>query len=308
MVLCKAHRLKASPNTMSIVLEWKDANHPWVDFRGVSIDQLARSSLASVESMPVWVNGREVPLANYFHIHRREIPTDIAGIPTVIAKGNFSRVFALGCDLRESRLIIAGDAGDAVGARLNGGTICVIGNAGAQVAEDMKKGLLCVFGGCGENLAGPSSGRLKGMEGGDLLVYGSVGDRAFQRMRRGTAFVNGSSGDYLCHQMIAGTVVVMESIGASCCHGMRRGSVIASKRANLVGNRLFTEPKPFELSFLTLLWRHVAAVESQVHNELAQLGYDSLPRLSIPTDILVHRMIGDLQIDGRGEIITLDSY
>jgi formylmethanofuran dehydrogenase subunit C len=293
---------------MPLILEWKSSAQPWVDFGEVSIDQLARSSLAEAESFPVWVQGKATSLADYFNVTRRELPAEESEIPAVIAKGDFSRTQGLGTGIRESRLIVDGDAGDAVGARLNGGAIYVLGNAGHQAAEDMKQGLFCVFGDCGENLAGPSSGRLKGMEGGDLIIYGSVGNRAFQRMRRGTAFINGDIGSHVCHQMIAGTVVVMGNIGTSYCQGMRRGTFVASKEANLGANTLFTESKPFELSFLSLLWRHVASVENQIHREITFLGYNSLPRLSIPANVWVHRRIGDLQIDGRGEIITLDSF
>lgn len=292
---------------MTLVLEWKNSSRPWVDFRDVSVDQLASASLVEMDKFRVWVDGGECALLDHFLVSRRDVPVEERAIPTVIAEGDFSRALGLGTGMRKSRLVFHGNAGDATGRRLQGGTICILGNAGHYLAEDMKQGLLCVFGDCGDHLAGPSAGRLKGMSGGDLLVYGSVGARAFERMRRGTAFVSGSIGAYACHQMIAGTVIAMGDIGASCCHGMRRGSFVVRNLSGSDAIGLFTEPMPFELSFLSLLWRHVASLENHVHEELAGLGYASLPRLSIPSDIWVHRMIGDLQIDGRGEIIKLDN-
>lgn len=300
---------------MSVLLEWKTPNPPWVDFQNLSFDALATSDLERAGSFRVSVEGKSIPLGDLVNISKLESPEGDVELPIVMARGNFSHALRMGTRLQHSCLIIDGNAGDGTGNQLNGGAIYVLGDAGNFVAEDMKRGTLCVFGNCGDRLAGPSSGRLKGMEGGDLLVYGSVGNRACERMRRGTVFVAGSIGAYACHQMVAGTVVCLGEVGASCCYGMRRGTLIARRLQEMVQSsdsvgvptpslqNMFTNPKPFELSFLPLLWKHLQSVESRVQCDLAQWGFQGQCRLEVPNTRWVHRMLGDLQVEGRGEIL-----
>lgn len=300
---------------MSLLLEWKTPNPPWVDMQNLSFDELATADLKQAASFLVSVEGRSTPLRDLVQISRLHSNVEDIALPTVMARGDFSRALRMGTRLQHCCLIIDGNAGDGLGKQLNGGAIYVLGEAGNYVAEDMKRGTLCVFGNCGNRLAGPSSGRLKGMEGGDVLVYGSVGDRLCERMRRGTVFVAGNVGAYACHQMIAGTVVCQGEVGASCCLGMRRGTLFATRLQPRVQNEnsedgvpqshqgLFTNPRPFELSFLALLWKHLQSMETQVQSDLARWGYEGHRRLAVPNTRWVHRMLGDLQVDGRGEIL-----
>lgn len=300
---------------MSLLLEWKTANPPWVDLQNVSFDALATVDLASAASFRASVEGKSIPLRELFSITELDSKESDLEIPTVIARGDFSRALRMGTRLQHSCLIVDGNAGDGTGRQMNGGAIYVLGEAGNYVAEDMKKGTLCILGNCGDRLAGPSSGRLKGMEGGDILVYGSVGDRLCERIRRGTVFVAGDIGAYACHQMIAGTVVCQGEVGASCCSGMRRGTLIASQLRELLQDGdsvdlstrslpgMFTNPRPFELSFLPLLWKHLQSIENRVRRDLTRWGYEGHRRLSVPNTRWVHRMLGDLQVEGRGEIL-----
>jgi glutamate synthase domain-containing protein 3 len=166
------------------------------------------------------------------------------------------------------------------------------------------------------------------MQGGDLLVYGSTGNRPFERMRRGTAFIRGNLGTYACHQMIAGSVVCYGEVGASYCLGMRRGLLFAERLLDRRSDRLrergidassmpqeganqggmsaasVTAPRPFELSFLPLVWRHLAAVENRIHQELQNLGFAGLPRFPYRNTRWVNRMLGDRYAGGSGEILV----
>ncbi len=232
--------------------------------------------------------------------------------------GDCSHLSRIGMKMTRGTLNVVGDAGDLVGADNRGGTIRILGNAGGQVGQSQRSGLIYVTGDCGPLLAGPSPGAKSGMRGGDILVLGSIGERSCERLRRGTVFVGGDVGPNACANMIAGTLVCIGKIGDQWGGGMRRGSIVLSQVAESPTAASLSSSHSFELSFLPLLWKHLDHLLS--HTQLrcidllrsietagaaSQHAYVAPRAVEIPMTRWVDRAIGDLNYQGKGEVLTL---
>lgn len=87
------------------------------------------------------------------------------------------------------------------------------------------------------------------MDGGRLVVHGSVGDyggfqmtagmlringnagaRLADRMRRGLLLVGGNAGEFAASRLVAGTVGVAGQLGTHYAYGMRRGTLLLARR------------------------------------------------------------------------------
>ncbi len=114
-------------------------------------------------------------------------------------------------------------------------------------------------------------------------------------MRRGILFIQGCAGSYGAAQMIAGTMIVFGRLGKHWAQGMKRGSIIIAEPQPDSFDASLTSAREFELSFLPLLWKHLA-------NHLG----DSYLRL--PQSRWAYRQIGDRANNGVGEVLTLHRH
>jgi formylmethanofuran dehydrogenase subunit C len=168
--------------------------------------------------------------------------------------------------------------------------ILVDGSAGAEALVDKQEGLCVIRGDVSGGFGAPLPGKLQGLQGGETIILGNLGDRACYRMRRGTVLVAGDIGEYLAHQWIAGTVIAMQSIGSYWAANMRRGSLILD-------------------SFLPILWNHLRGVLMQV-SESSEISEGFLAKLvalieAIPTSRRVLRRVGDRECEGQGEVLIV---
>lgn len=236
--------------------------------------------------------------------------------PFLVIRGNCDSIAGLGTKMQTGTMCILGNVGDSTSQSMGGGTLVISGDANDQLGAGMTDGLIYVVGNCKHGLASPLAGKKSGMRGGDVLVAGSVGDRACERMRRGTVFIAGNAGDYCAPQMIAGSLVVMGKMGCEWAGGMQRGSLILGRDDSSKPSASLSDARDFELSFLPLIWRHVekrqnealailnAAIASL--NEATEMAAFPAPvPFRIPCTRWVQRRIADLNCQGRGEVLVL---
>ena len=261
-----------------------------LDLRGVRPDTLAGLSVAEVERLPLG-HGRDlVPLAEWFTVEATQDADTEADLHLV---GDLSRVDHVGHQMASGRLRIDGSVGDGLGVQMSGGVIRVDGSARDQVGCEMSGGELHVQGDLGDFAASTLPGSMDGMRGGLLTVRGRAGDRLADRMRRGTVIVAGEVGDFAASRLVAGTVVLGGRCGVHPAWGMRRGSV------------LFVEPDAVTPCLplpgfvpgggeMAVAWQLMARDLAR-HTDFPALA--DLPRRA------VHRLRGDLAVDGLGELI-----
>ena len=256
-----------------------------VDMRGVTPAALAGLAPAQIERLPVTHGTQTLPLAEFFAVSG-DVAPDAA--TELMLEGDLSRFDRIGWQLASGRIVVAGPAGDYVGACMSGGEVHVRGHAGMLAACEMAGGTLSIDGDVGDHAASSLPGSMDGMRGGSLIVRGRAGDRFADRMRRGTALVFGNVGDFLASRLVAGTIAIGGRAGAHVGYGMRRGSVVFAGGAPLVAPTFVPA-----LADAPVAWQLLA-------RDLARHGG---PFAGLPARRIV-RHLGDLSADGRGELIV----
>ena len=104
-------------------------------------------------------------------------------------------------------------------------------------------------------------------------------------MRRGVIFVGEDVGNNCCNNMIAGTVILKKSFGYQLGLGMKRGSIILFRKKIKCAN--FVDSGESQSLFLSLLNNYFLKVYSL--------------KLFSNKDKF-KRLIGDIKMDGMGEI------
>jgi len=257
-------------------------------------------------------DGGTISLGDVFDVTTDRNPSE----PFLVIEGNCVDVDGLAAEMQSGQICILGNVGHNAARSMSGGTLIVAGNAGDHLAAGMVDGLIYLVGDCRDGLASPLPGKKSGMRGGDILVAGSVGNRACERMRRGTVFVAGDAGDYCAPQMVAGSLIVMGILGCDWAGGMRRGSLILGRETSTRSSASLSEARDFELSFLPLIWKHVEKLQNDAFAILnlsisfAQSASQRESReaptpIRIPRTRWIQRQIADLNCNGRGEVLVL---
>jgi formylmethanofuran dehydrogenase subunit C len=241
-----------------------------------------------------------VPLGALFSIQLHDSEPDV-----ILVRGDCRCFDHFGSHHASGSFIVDGHVGDRFGAHQRGGRLIVLGSAGDFAFEGRLDGEALVVGDVGDALAAPAPGAKSGMRGGDLMVLGSVGERACERMRRGTVAIGGDVGEALAAQMIAGTIVVFGEVGANWGWGMRRGSLILAHEPQHDSAGAWSQSHDFELSFLPLIWRHVSQLQSELAAVCRSLQPIDEKLLEVPTTRWVRRQVGDMHVEGRGEVLVL---
>ncbi len=141
--------------------------------------------------------------------------------------GDLSMFEGLGTGLAGGEVVIEGDAGPRVGARMRAGQITVTGNAGWGAGLEMAGGLLYVGGHAGARAGGAALGAKRGMTGGELIIRGDAGPEVGASMRRGLVAIGGDAGEGAGRATIAGTVVILGATGPNPGQWSKRGTIVA---------------------------------------------------------------------------------
>ena len=245
---------------------------------------LAGKTIHEVAHLPLWLGNRQIACGELFAI-------DGEVAETIVIQSQSDRLDRIGANLDGGTIHVEGSAGAYLGQGMLNGTIQVSGDAGIAAGCAMRGGLLSIDGNSGDFLGGAVTGERQGMRGGIIRIKGNTGDRAGDLMRRGTILIGGDSGDYCASRMVAGTLVVLGQTGKQAGLAMRRGTLITSSPpASLPAT--FNDNGVQRLSFLTL-FSHTLR-EYPPFSMLLNRGNR------------VHRWLGDLSCDGKGEILFWD--
>jgi formylmethanofuran dehydrogenase subunit C len=254
-----------------------------LDLRGLTPARLDALGVDEIERLPLGMGRDTLALAECFSVQRED--ADGAVLHLV---GDLARCDRVGWQMDGGRLVAEGTVGDHAGAGMRGGELTVLGSAGTLAACEMAGGRLTVQGDVGDFAAGALPGSMDGMRGGHVTVHGRAGERLGDRMRRGTVVVFGDVGDFCASRMVAGTLAVGGRCGAHPAFGMRRGSLVLAGPA--------PEPPPGFVpanAEAEVFWQLLAR-ELQTHGgPFAALA-----------ERRVERHLGDLAVEGKGELIV----
>jgi formylmethanofuran dehydrogenase subunit C len=207
-------------------------------------------------------------------------------------EGELERADGIGWQLDAGRVEVRGSVGHHLGCAMSGGHLSVSGDAGDLAGAEMAGGVLEIGGSVGDFAASTLPGSMDGMRGGTLVVRGHAGARLADRMRRGTVVVFGDVGDFAASRLVAGTLALGGRLGRHPAWGMRRGTLV------LAGAHGLDELPPTFVpagADAAVFWQLQA-------RSLARHGgvFAALPQRSFK------RHLGDLAVDGKGELILVD--
>jgi formylmethanofuran dehydrogenase subunit C len=237
-----------------------------------------------IERLPLAIGRRNVALAEIFKVEGQPGPQ-------VIFAGPCERLDGIGRNLAEGEIVVEGDTGCQTGAGQSGGEIRVAGSVGDEAATGRSGGVLIVRGSAGVFLGAPKPGERLGMRGGLVHIGGDVGPRAGDRMRRGMILIGGNAGEACGSRMVAGTIAAAGQLGALPGLRMRRGTIIAGSAPEGPPDT-FAATGFADLTIFKLLARRLAEMAPWLPFLLAGRP--------------VRRAVGDLAVDGKGEILLTE--
>ncbi len=240
---------------------------------GMSPDEISKINLGS--------NADPVLLGDWFHVTG-------SSADTITIDGGSTRLDFIGASLDKGTIIIDGNVGAYAGHKMTSGRLDIRGNAGQYFASSLIDGLVTVAGNVGDHLGAPKRGERDGIQGGNIIVHGTIGDFAGERMRRGTLIARGNIGSSAGARMMGGTIWATRGFGASPGVQMRRGMLITPTVGSLLPT--FVDCGHHDLSILAIMHRHL----KQTLGELA-------PSLSTAT---VQKFAGDMASLGKGELLV----
>jgi len=253
-----------------------------VDLSNLVPHLLTHLSLTDIAALPLPCGNRTLRVDNLFEITG-------TNPETLLFYNTCNTLDSIGNNMQGGIIRVHGEVGAYLGQNMKGGEISVFGNSGVYVAAGMSGGELYIHGNAGSFLAAARPGETMGLRGGRVIVTGQAGDRVGDKMRRGMVLVEGNVGDYCGTRMIAGTIAVFGQAGHYTGFGMHRGTLLLSQPPIHLPVT-FNECGQYDLLFLRLL--------AQV------LYYSNSPKrtfLSRP----VHRFVGDMACQGKGELLIL---
>jgi len=267
----------------ALCLTLREAPAQRVDLSPLTADHLAGKTPAQVAAIELRSGNRTVRVADLF---------SVSGTSTseIEIHNGCDKLDRVGEGMTHGRILVHGAAGSFLGARMTGGAIEVRGDVAAYAATGMSGGLIHVSGAASDFLGAALPGDHRGMRGGTVLVGGDAGDRVGDRMRRGLVLIEGSAGDYCASRMLAGTIAVWGRVGRFPGLAMKRGTLLV-RQVPAVLLPTFNDSGRQPLGFLALLlrsWRTLAGRFATIADSQVQ----------------VHRYMGDLANDGRGEILV----
>lgn len=256
-----------------------------VDMSPLIPENLQGKSLVDIKKINLQSGNRQIKVEHLFEI------SGSATSDTILMKRCYAKLDFIGHAMNRGLIKVSGNAGDYLGKNMTGGRINVSGNTGLWTGTGMKNAHIEIKGDAGDYLASKVPGNKYGMISGTIHVHGNTGDRIGECMRRGIIAIAGNAGDYCGCQMRAGTIIILGQTGKYVGYGMRRGSIILSHRPSIIPVA-FNSCGMFELGFIRLIFNQLS-VANRKFNILRK------------SKILVERIVGDLTVAGKGELLIL---
>jgi formylmethanofuran dehydrogenase subunit C len=269
---------------MSILtLKLRDRLPHRIDMSAFTPMQLAGKQPKEIARIPLYQGNQKVEAGELFDI-------DGKTADQIVIQSESDKLDRIGAEMDGGTIRVEGNTGAYLGCAMLDGTIQVSGDTGLAAGCAMRGGQLLLNGNAGDFLGGAIIGERQGMRGGNIVVRGNAGQRAGDLMRRGTIMIEGDCGDYCASRMVAGTMVVLGQCGAQAGMAMRRGTLILTGEPKSLP-ATFNDNGSHTLSFLTLLFQ----------------SFKDFPAISSLSDKgnHVHRWLGDLSYDGKGEILVI---
>jgi formylmethanofuran dehydrogenase subunit C len=265
----------------TLTLTLRDSLSQRIDMSPFTPALLAGKQTDEIARIPLWLGNRQVDTGELFAIEGNL--TD-----QIIIRSDSDRLDRIGAKMSGGSIMVEGNAGAYLGCGMQNGTIEVSGDTGLAAGCAMRGGRLDLKGNAGDFLGGALTGERQGMRGGIIGIKGNAGDRAGDLMRRGTILIEGDCGDYCASRMIAGTMVVLGQCGAQTGMTMRRGTLFLTNMPTSLPSS-FNDNGRHNLNFLTLLFQ----------------SFEDYPAFAslMEKSNQVHRWLGDLSCDGKGEIL-----
>ncbi len=269
----------------SVTLELRDYPIHRIDMSGLTPDKITGMTPKRIVNLKLYLGNRQIRVGELFSIKGKDCST-------LVIRNACERLDRIGADLTQGQIIIEGNAGAYLGQNMSGGMIRVMGNTEAFAGATMKAGQIRIEGNTKDFLGSATAGERKGMQGGIIRVDGNAGDRVGDRQRRGLIMIRGDIGDYCAARMLAGTIVTLGQTGRCVGYGMRRGTLLLAKYpVSFPGT--FNDNGYHIMNFLPLMMRHITQLDREF-NKLKATGNR------------VHRFLGDLAWQGKGEIMIWD--
>lgn len=142
-----------------------------IDCRPLLPQVLQDKTAAEIGSIKLAAN---VTVADVFEVSVEAKETAILTFKNTTASHHY-----IGFGMTGGQLVVAGDAGDFLGAQLQNGVLICKGNAGARAGDRMRRGMVLIEGNAGDYCASD-------MMAGTLGVLGSTGVYVGYGMKRGT--------------------------------------------------------------------------------------------------------------------------
>lgn len=271
---------------MSLRLTQTTVTQQRIDFEGLLPETLCALSTAEVAAIHIYQGKAQVRLDTLFDIEHQDDGQQVLNLKTID-----NNIDNLGKAMATGWIRVSGDIGDYAGRGMSGGRMHIQGNTGSFCGSGLRDGELRVNGNVGDYLGAPSGGETRGQQGGLIHVTGNAGDYAAERQRRGVCLIEGDCGKLAAHRMIAGTLYVGGTAGTLTGHGMRRGSLLLRHAPQSMSTH-FRANGIQQLPFLRLLL-----------NDIQRLAEGTLD--GIAEAVKAERHLGDVAVDGRGEILIL---
>lgn len=141
-----------------------------IDCRILLPDSLAGKSASEIAAIKISLNHT---VGDVFEV------VETANHPTLRLVGTTAQHTHIGFGLKTGQIVVEHDAGDFLGADMQGGVLICKGNAGERVGDSMRRGILLVDGQVGDYCA-------SNFKAGTLGVLGNTGAHLGYGMKRGT--------------------------------------------------------------------------------------------------------------------------
>lgn len=153
----------------ALILTLKPSITHSVDCRAITPDTLLGKPLAEIKAIRL---SAQLTVADVF-----EVSGETAS--HIVFKQARAVLHHIGYQMKIGQIIIEGDAGDFIGAAMQGGVLICKGNVGERAGDVMRRGMLLIEGNAGDYCA-------SSMKAGTLGVLGKTGARLGYGMKRGT--------------------------------------------------------------------------------------------------------------------------
>lgn len=242
--------------------------------------KLAGKSEKEIGALSIGITKEKVTVGDVFKVKGNE-PAKLRLVGTNLSCDR------IGKDLTEGKIVVDGDAGAYLGAKMRGGEIAVSGSTGPFSGGSMRGGSIEIAGDAGEKAGAAMVGEVFGMRGGRLVINGNAGALLGERMRRGLILLYGNAGDYAGGRMVAGTILIKGRVGRYAGFNLRRGTLVLTKQPEELLPS-FGDSGVLNFDYLRILDRALRAGGAR-----------------FKVGARARRLMGDMAVLGKGEMLIL---